>query len=51
MDGTWDEASGGLDLSQGETPSFSGKAVATLASLDGDEMMKRSGSVAVVAEV
>lgn len=22
----WDEASGGLDLSQGETPSFSGKA-------------------------
>ena len=49
--GTWDEASGGLDLSSGESPSFSGTAVARLASLDRDAMMARSGNVEVVAEL
>lgn len=51
VDGTWDEASGGLDLSQGESPAFSGRAVATLASLSKDDMMERSGNVEVVAEL
>lgn len=50
-DGTWDEASGNLDLSQGETPGFSGKAVVELASLSKDDMMSRSGNVEVVAEL
>lgn len=50
-DGTWDEASGNLDLSTGETPFYSGRAVAKLASLGKDELMKRSGSVQVVAEL
>ncbi|KAL7528867.1 hypothetical protein ACHAWF_002740 [Thalassiosira exigua] len=50
-DGTWDEASGNLDLSQGETPAFSGRAVAKLASLSKDAMMARSGNVEVVAEL
>jgi dehydrogenase/reductase SDR family protein 1 len=51
VDGTWDEASGNLDLEQGETPAFSGRAVATLTSLDKDAMMARSGNVEVVAEM
>jgi len=51
IDGTWDEASGNLDLSQGETPAFSGRAVAKLASLSKDAMMARSGNVEVVAEL
>ena len=51
VDGTWDEASGNLDLSQGESPAFSGRAVAKLASLSKDEMMERSGNVEVVAEL
>ena len=51
VDGTWDEASGNLDLSQGETPAFSGRAVAALASLDRPSMMARSGHVEVVAEL
>ncbi len=50
-DGTWDEASGGLDLALGETPTFSGRAIARLASLDSDAMLARSGSVEVVAEL
>ena len=51
VDGTWDEASGNLDLEQGESPEFSGRAVATLASLGKDAMMARSGNVEVVAEL
>jgi dehydrogenase/reductase SDR family protein 1 len=50
-DGTWDEASGGLDLSQGETPTFSGRAVVKLAQLDKGTIMDRSGKVEVVAEL
>ena len=50
-DGTWDEASGNLDLEQGETPEFSGKAVVQLASLNKEAMMARSGNVEVVAEL
>ena len=50
-DGTWDEASGGLDLGLGETPTFSGRAVARLASLGADAMLERSGKVEVVAEL
>eukprot|EP00980_Cylindrotheca_fusiformis_P008939 scaffold1909_cov130-Cylindrotheca_fusiformis.AAC.6 len=50
-DGTWDEASGGLDLSTGETPAFSGRAVVKLAELDEETMMSRSGKVEVVAEL
>eukprot|EP00965_Chrysotila_dentata_P245821 6206794-Pleurochrysis_carterae.AAC.1 len=49
--GKWKEASGGLDLSQGETPDFSGKGVAALASLTSEEIFRRSGSVQVVAEL
>ena len=51
VDGIWEEQSGGLDLSVGETPSFSGKAVVQLASLSKDKMMKRSGQIEVVAEL
>ena len=50
-DGTWDEASGNLDLSQGETPAFSGRALLELVSLDKEQMMARSGNVEVVAEL
>ncbi len=51
--GTWDEASGGLDLvgENGETPTFSGRAVAALARLGGKQMLARSGGVEVVAEL
>lgn len=42
-DGSWAEASGGLDLATGETPTFSGRAVAALAELETDAMMERSG--------
>jgi dehydrogenase/reductase SDR family protein 1 len=51
VDGTWAEASGGLDLSTGETPALSGKAVAALAGLDAAVLMRRSGGVEVVAEL
>jgi dehydrogenase/reductase SDR family protein 1 len=48
--GKWDAASGGLDLSKGETPHFTGRAVAQL--LGNAELMKeRSGKVVVVAEL
>ena len=50
-DGTWDEASGNLDLDQGESPEFSGRALVRLASLSKDDMMSRSGNVEVVAEL
>ena len=50
--GTWDEASGGIDLASGESPEFSGKAVAALAKLNGDELLEKySGEVVVVAEL
>ena len=49
--GLWDKASGGLDLSAGETPAFSGKAVAALARLGAEAMLARSGRVEVVAEL
>jgi dehydrogenase/reductase SDR family protein 1 len=51
VDGTWDEASGNLDLETGETPAFSGRALVQLASLDKEQMMERSGNVEVVAEL
>ncbi|KAL1523682.1 hypothetical protein AB1Y20_018615 [Prymnesium parvum] len=47
----WAEASGGLDLAQGETPAFSGKALLALRSLNAEAMMARSGNVEVVAEL
>lgn len=50
-DGTWEETSGGLDLEQGESPEFSGRALVKLASLDEEAMMARSGNVEVVAEL
>merc|ERR1712232_578837 len=50
-DGIWEEQSGGLDISKGESTSFSGKAVVKLASLGETEMMLRSGQVEVVAEL
>lgn len=50
-DGTWDEQSGGLDLSLGESPAFSGRAVVELAALPKDVMMERSGNIEVVAEL
>ena len=49
--GTWDEASGGLDLSGGETPALSGRAVAALTALPAEDLLERSGSVEVVAEL
>ena len=46
--GEWKDASGGLDLNLGETPQFTGRAVATL--LSRPELTKaRSGKVIVVA--
>ena len=51
IDGLWDEASGGLDLSTGESTLFSGKAVVALASLNREKLMERSGEVEVVAEL
>ena len=50
-EGTWDAASGGLDLSKGETPLFSGRAVVKLAALHKEAMMKKTGTVQVVAEL
>jgi dehydrogenase/reductase SDR family protein 1 len=48
--GEWKDASGGLDLNLGETPQFTGRAVATL--LSRPEVTKaRSGKVIVVAEL
>jgi len=49
--GEWAEASGGLDLEAGESPAFSGRAVAALARLDSEAMLARSGRVEVVAEL
>lgn len=51
VDGTWAEASGNLDLSKGETPTFSGRALTALLGLPGDQLMERSGQVEVVAEL
>jgi dehydrogenase/reductase SDR family protein 1 len=51
VDGTWDEQSGGLDLTQGETPYLSGRAVVQLTSLPQETMLARSGQVEVVAEL
>jgi len=50
-DGTWEEASGGLDLSDGETPGYSGKALAALIDLEPSALLARSGNVEVVAEL
>ena len=48
--GEWKEASGGLDLSMGESPRFTGRALATL--LAKPELTKeRSGNVVVVSEL
>ncbi|KAL9184368.1 hypothetical protein ACHAXT_002454 [Thalassiosira profunda] len=48
--GEWKEASGGLDLSMGESPRFTGRALATL--LAKPELTKeRSGDVVVVSEL
>lgn len=48
--GEWSAASGGLDLQNGETPQFTGRAVALL--LSKPEIRKaRSGKVVVVAEL
>ena len=50
--GTWAEASGGLDLAAGETPGLSGKAVCALAALERAELLETyTGKVAVVAEL
>lgn len=51
VDGIWDEASGGLNLALGESPEFSGRAVAQLASLYKETLLERSGNVEVVAEL
>jgi len=48
--GEWKAASGGLDLSMGETPQFSGRAIASLLARP-QLTEKRSGGVAVVAEL
>lgn len=48
--GEWDKASGGLDLSMGESPRFTGRAVAKLLS-DSELTKERSGDVVVVAEL
>ena len=49
--GTWDEASGNLDLAAGETPRFSGKGLVALLSLPKAGLLDRSGNVEVVAEL
>jgi len=51
VDGTWGEASGNLDITKGETPAFSGKAVVALTALEKNSMMERTGRVEVVAEL
>lgn len=48
--GEWAAASGGLDLNMGETPQFTGRALATLLSKP-DLTSKSSGDVVVVAEL
>lgn len=48
---TWNEASGNLDLSSGESTRFSGKALTKLLSLEKNSIMERSGTVQVVAEL
>mmetsp|Transcript_7947 Transcript_7947/g.17227 ORF Transcript_7947/g.17227 Transcript_7947/m.17227 type:complete len:401 (-) Transcript_7947:410-1612(-) len=48
--GEWEAASGGMDLNTGESPAFTGRALATL--LDQPKLTEeRSGKVAVVAEL
>lgn len=48
--GEWNAASGGLDLSMGESPQFTGRAVASLLA-NSELTKKRSGDVIVVAEL
>ncbi|KAL3822694.1 hypothetical protein ACHAXA_009576 [Cyclostephanos tholiformis] len=48
--GEWNAASGGLDLSMGESPRFTGRAVASLLA-NAELTEKRSGNVVVVAEL
>ena len=48
--GEWKAASGGLDLSLGESPQFTGRALTTLLS-NSELAEKRSGDVVVVAEL
>ena len=48
--GEWDAASGGLDLSMGESPRFTGRAVANLLANQA-LTQERSGEVVVVAEL
>ena len=49
--GTWDEASGGLDLDVGETPAFSGRGLVALLGLPQADLLARSGNVEVIAEL
>ncbi|KAH8059787.1 hypothetical protein JL721_9208 [Aureococcus anophagefferens] len=49
--GTWDEASGGLDLAVGETPAFSGRGLVALLGLPQADLLARSGNVEVIAEL
>ncbi|KAJ1616706.1 hypothetical protein T492DRAFT_1104877 [Pavlovales sp. CCMP2436] len=49
--GEWEAASGGMDLTSGETPAFSGKAVVAIASSSPEYLRRISGSVQVVAEL
>ena len=49
--GTWDEASGGLDLDVGETPAFSGRGLVALLGLPKADLLARSGNVEVIAEL
>eukprot|EP00978_Attheya_sp_CCMP212_P009029 scaffold21251_cov42-Attheya_sp.AAC.3 len=48
--GEWEAASGGMDLSRGESPRFSGRAVAMLASDPTQYVQQNSGKIVVVAE-
>lgn len=49
--GRWEQESGGLDLDQGESPRFSGRAVVALAAMEAQARAARSGAVVVVAEL
>jgi len=49
--GKWADASGGIDLTCGESPVYTGRAVAALCSLDAEQLCRRSGQVQVVAEL
>lgn len=48
--GEWATASGGMDLTMGETPNFSGRAMALLLA-NSETTKERSGKVVVVAEL